>query len=265
MPRFAPLLLLMASACDPAVALVGDSDWNSGIEDPWPEDTGPDLSAWEGARLEIIEPQAGAALELDAPATFSARIVDLQGNPLPVDNIQWTTDRDDLWLVTQAAFEDDRLGPGDHVIRVETVLPTGDTLVTSVGGIHVQSRYTGTYAGFFSVDVGWQGVTATCNGASILLCDETGEIIDGDGDCQVSILSFDLPLRFVFEFDNNEGAVDGKAGADIFGWFTYDFGAKGTLKPFADGLQVTWSGNALGIVDIDASLEAERVSTEIPD
>lgn len=259
----------------PVVALVGcagaigidEARFSQDLDNPWAEpvvqgvDPAEDLARYEGAKLRIQSPGSGAFLPLEAVHSFEATLVDAEGEEIPYDDIAWTSDVDAGWFRAGARFEDNGLDVGIHALTAEAELPNGDSLAHTIGGVLIQSRYAGTYAGLFSVDVDYNDLTVTCVGSSLIVIDPYGEVAAGEGDCLVSLLGIDLPLRFLFDLEHEDGELEGVAGADVFGWFTFDFDAEGTVNPSGEGIALTFGGDAT-IVDLDATLGAERISLD---
>jgi hypothetical protein len=261
---FASLLLL--TACEHSIG-INDADFVNDLNNtPLPEFTGADLDAsmFDGATLQVLAPTSGIFLPLEDPHSFKAVILDAEGNELLFDDIQWTTNEDLGWEPTGASFRD-KLDVGLHNITATAALPNGDRLVYTVGGVLVQSKFAGTYAGLFSADVVYNGITVTCSGSSVIIVEPYGENAFGEGDCLASMLGRDLPLEFIYDLDNDNGHLEGTAGANIGGWFTYDFPAEGSVLQTGPALDFAWAGH-VGLggfdVNIDAGLGADRVSRD---
>jgi hypothetical protein len=255
------LVLPLLVGCSSGAAFIDDPDYSTNIDDPFEPDV-PDYSEYDSVEMRIVNPKSGDYLAWGEPHDFEAKLRNDDGEFIEYDEIAWTSSVDSTWMRAGQVFEDDQLDVGIHDLTAQARLPNGDRLSHTIGGLLVQSRYSGTYAGLFSVDVDYDALIVTCSGSALLLMDPYGEVAAGEGDCLVSMLGLDLPLSFIFDLDNDEGEITGKAGADIFGWFTYDFDAVGTLEPLGKGFDIAFGGNALGIVGIDAVLDAERVSLD---
>jgi hypothetical protein len=267
-------LLLCLAGCGPASLALdeepGPTDgastgWTgSPYEDPpTPGTETSDTAVYDGASLRILSPVSGAFLPLEETASFAAELVAADGTPLDGAGITWTSSVDPGWSGTGEAFDDTTLDVGIHDIAAEVALPNGDRLVYVSGGVLRQSTFAGTYSGLFSVDGNYNGLVFTCSGVGITVCEPYGTDITGDASCLVSVLGFDLPLSFVFELENAQGVITGTAGADLFGLFTYDFPATGTLAPVSDGLDVDFTGDVpLANITITGVYEADRVSLD---
>jgi hypothetical protein len=235
----------------------------SPYEDPPTGGTVSETHLYDGATLRVVSPAPAAFLPLEEVASFEAELVAADGSALDGSMIRWTSSADAGWSGTGEAFDDDTLDVGIHDITAEAVLPNGDRLVYAVGGVLRQSTFAGTYSGLFTVDGAYLGVVFTCSGVGLTVCEPYGTDITGDAECLVSILGFDLPLSFVFELENTAGVVTGTAGADLFGLFSYDFPAFGSLLPASDGLAIDFEG-AVPFTDITitGAYDAERVSLD---
>ncbi|TNE87223.1 MAG: hypothetical protein EP330_19050 [Deltaproteobacteria bacterium] len=243
MTRFVPALLLL-SACT--------TDATLGLTDD-------DL---DGSMLRIVEPRSAEFLELESEHRLVAELTDAAGDVIEFDEIVWTTDVDTEWTAEGVEIADAALAPGMHEITAEVILPNGDRLAHTIGGVRVQSRYAGTYAGLFSANVETQGVQAPCSGSAVVVVGVTGETATGDAACVAGLQGFELDLAFIIDLINNDGQVDGVAAADLFGFFQYDFPAEGTLDPEGEGLNITFGGNAFDQVIVDGRIQLPRVSLE---
>jgi hypothetical protein len=217
---------------------------------------------FEGSILRIVEPRSAESMELEAPHRLVAQITTAEGEVIPFDAIDWTTDVDAEWTGEGPEIADAALSPGVHELTAEVILPNGDRLAHTIGGVRVQSRFAGTYAGLFSANVESQGVQAPCSGSAVVVVDVRGEQAAGDASCVAGLQGFELDLDFVIDLVNLDGQVSGVAAADLFGFFQYDFPAEGTLDPNEGGLDITFGGNAFDQVIVDGRIQLPRVSLE---
>ncbi len=267
----APVLAL--AACGGTVKIAeGTSDLGPTASTGWTDSpyedpptggttTVPVADPFEDATLLVVSPASGSFLPIEDPQAFEALLLAKDGSALDGGDIEWSTALDPSWSALGEAFDDEPLDVGLHDVTAFIELPNGDRLSYTVGGVLVQSKFAGTYSGLFTVDGAYNGIVFTCSGTGTTEVEPYGVKITGDADCLVSILGIDLPLAFLFDLDNADGVVDGTAGADIFGLFTYDFPASGTLEPLADGLSIDFAGSVpFTGVSIDGSYDAERVS-----
>lgn len=237
-------LLLCSSACT--------TDATLGLTDD-------DLA---GSMLRIVEPRSADFIELEDAHRLVAELTNAEGEALDLDDIVWATDLDPEWSEEGLEIADAALEPGVHEITAEIVLPNGDRLAHTIGGVRVQSRFAGTYAGLFSANVEAQGVQAPCSGSAVVVVDVRGEQATGDAACVAGLQGFELDLAFLIDLTNDNGQVEGAAAADLFGFFQYDFPAEGTLDPDNGGLDITFGGNAFDQVIVDGRIQLPRVSLE---
>lgn len=250
-------------------ALVGTDDTDAD-EDTAPADTADtapeeDWSEFDGARLVIKTPASGEFLAWGRDHDFTAEVQDADGNVLDFDDILWTSDVDDAWTLVGADLEDDSLDVGTHALTATADLPNGDRLAYTIGGVLVQSAYTGVYTGTISVNASgdYDGTTysAGCGGAITLVVDAYGETITGDAGCLLSLLGYELDTSYVFDLENDEGDIGGVAALDL-GWYQYEIDATGTVDE--DGaLALSFSQDVLGFVQLDAEVDATRVSRDV--
>lgn len=268
--RSSLLLCLCLAACDPGAGALIDDETQSGLgwRDDLPDepvDTGAAAldARYSDATLRIVNPVAGTLLPLNEPTDFVAELTSADGELLPAGDVLWTTSASDEWGGLGEAFAASDLPLGVQELTAEVLLPNGDRLAHTVGGLRVQSLFSGTYAGLYSADGRFQGVTFTCNGSSTLRVNLEGTKATGDGDCLTSLLGIDIPLTFLFELDVlADGTLDGDAGADIFGLLTYDFPASGKIDPSKNRLTLDWAGTVPFVMEVSADLTAPRVSLD---
>lgn len=258
MSRVFPLLFVLGG-CEGGV-LIADTDTDVEVVD---SDTEDPNAIYDGATLRIVSPSSGAFLALEEPRTFTAELLDAAGEPLDYDGVTWKSSSDLGWAATGLSFPDTALHAGLHDITAEAELPNGDRLAYTAGGILLQSKWAGTYAGLFSgsISAEYQGtpIVVTCTGAALVVIDATGENGDGTSDCLISLNGFDIPASFVFDLTNDNGQLAGSVAADI-GITTIPFDATGTLEE-SGALSLTFGGNVF-IGDLDGSVSADRISRE---
>lgn len=265
MPRWS-LLALFAVGCTGNTGIIlGDSDTADLDTDP-PVDPHHE---YDGANLRITSPESGAFLFLEDPRTFSAVVRDANAAVMPFTDIHWSSDADATWVPVGDSFEDTALAPGVHNITAEAALPNGDRVAHTIGGVRLQSRWTGTYTGLFttSVNVTIQNtpVTLTCSGAATLGVDRLGATATGDSNCLLAISTFSIPAAFAFDLTNDNGALSGAAAVDLGFLGTFQIGdASGTIDPSSYDLALTFNGAMPQNGTIDGSVDATRVSLDPP-
>ncbi len=246
---------------------IGEGEDPAAADDPL--DTAPveeeDFSEFDGARLVIKTPASGDFLAYEESHAFEAEVQDAEGNVLDFEDIQWSSDIDDGWLLTGADLDDDSLDVGTHALTAVAELPNGDRLAYTIGGVLVQSEYTGVYTGTLSVnaaaDYNGTSYSAGCGGAITLVVDAYGEQVTGDAGCLISLLGYELDTAYVFELENDDGDVSGTAALDL-SFYQLDIDAEGEID--GDGnLTLAFADDVYGYVSLDASVEATRVSRDI--
>jgi len=262
--RFSAFAMLLVGACHPT--------YSQYTSDETKDDTGvgTDTAAveeevddeyWSSTHLVVLAPESGAFLPLGESASFEAEVQDEAGDRVDFDEIDWSSDSDDVWVQTTSAFEDDTLGVGTHTITAQAELPNGDRLAYAVGGVLVQSDFAGTYTGTVQIDasfdLGGTAYTVTCSGASTLVVDQEGEVVEGESECLLSISGFDLDLSFEIDGENSEGEVTGSGSATL-----YSFELTGSVT--TEGvLALTFSDSLLGYLDMEGEIAAERITREV--
>jgi len=247
------LLFPLVVACGPGYGLIDEGD---------SEDSLDEYSEYDGASLRIVSPSSGTFLALEETHDYRAVLYDADGNEMDWDEVHWSSSVDTAWTWDVASFTDDTLAVGVHDITAEVTLPNGDRLAHTVGGILLQSFYAGTYSGLFHSEVAYDQYTVPCSGSVLIIVDPWGEVAAGGADCVTSLMGFDAELSYVFDLQNDAGVLTGTAGADLFGWYTLDFPASGTLDPNGAGMVLDFGGDFMQFISLDGTAEAERVSLD---
>ncbi len=264
--RLAPLILL--AACSQGVIEIAEEADYAGtgwVDEPWaedpPEEEVPDTSRYDGAALHIIGPTSGQFVTYDRVHDFEAELVAADGTVLEFEDIEWSSNRQPNWFHEGSYFQDRTLEVGVHAVTAEGILPNGDHVAHTVGGLLVQAYGGGTYAGIMRVNGNVQGLPISCTGASVVWVDQYGEKGVGNGECLVFLLALSVPLQYVFDLDITEvGVISGEVGIDLAGWFTYNFPAEGQLDPANYGIDATFVGDVPLIGTLSGSFEGPRVS-----
>lgn len=232
------------------------------IEDTDAEEL-PTFEAYDDATLRIVKPASGAFLAIEEAQAFEAELLDAAGAPLPFDDVTWTSSLEAGWAPVALAFDDQPLDVGVHDILAQAELPNGDRLAYAIGGVRVQSWYAGTYAGLFAADVITNGVTVVCGGAATLFVDMRGEKATGTAECTIGFNGIDLPATFLFDLDNDGGALTGVANIDL-GFFEVPLDATGSLDRTTGTAEIAFGGDVYGFAEIDGTVDADRVSLDVP-
>lgn len=269
MPRWS-LPLLFAIGCQNNTGIViGDTDTDVAADTDVPID---EHHEFDGANLRITSPESGAFLFLEDPRTFTAVVRDATGAVMPYTDVAWSSDADSAWVPVGDNFLDEDLAPGVHNITAEADLPNGDRVAHTIGGVRLQSKWTGLYTGLFttSLNVTIQNtpITVTCSGVATIGVDRLGGTATGSSDCLLALSTFNIPASFLFDLTNDNGALTGTAGADLGFLGSIPFPASGSIDPTTHDLALTFggdlppsgSGNTL-----DGSVDSTRVSLDPPE
>lgn len=260
--------LLMMAACSESKVLgvvdgatdTGDVSGDSGDVNN-DTDTDADTAAWDGATLVVASPYSGDFLPLGEDAAFEATVYDADGNPTDFDQITWSTDLDSGWSLAGADVEDDSLDVGRHTITATAVLPNGDRLQSTMGGVLVQHEDAGTYVGNIIVNLTLTydkvDYTAGCIGATTIVVDQYGETATGDSTCIISLLGYEQDVSYAFDMTVDEGDVGGSAAVDLF-LFDLELDVAGEIS---NG-ELVGSWESADLVDISGELDAARISRE---
>lgn len=236
------------------------------VIDANPEDTGlseEELAVYDGAELIIESPLSGDFIAIEDGGTLVARVVDAEGNELEFQDIQWATSVDDGWALEGPSHEGAELEIGTHALTATAVLPNGDRLAYTVGGVLVQSIYAGTYTGEMRVAVSAQGISTGCAGAATVIIDQTGEVVDGLASCFISFQGFDIDGAYVVEADNDQGDVVGSIAVDLLG-FEVPMEIDGEVTE-EGALSGAFAGDVFGQAEFDGTLNVTRISRDVID
>lgn len=280
--RVAPILLL--TACTQSAAVLIDEDtaaladtgtpvadtaigegFTGGEPLAWTDEpTEQDWSAYDGAYARIVSPQAGSLIPIDGTTVFEVEVRSPEGALLVPDSVIWQSSIDPDFgsdAAGAAIYETGNVDAGVHTITTLVDLPNGVRLAHSIGGVKAQHSAAGTYAGLFSVDGSVNNIVITCTGAALLEVGDLGVSAEGDGDCLVSLLGFDVPMTWLFELENDAGVVSGTGGVDLLGFFTYDIPVTtGSVDPATGKMEVDFAGPIPFIGELSAFLEADKIA-----
>ena len=216
---------------------------------------------WSQAELIVTSPLSASFVPLEEGTTFSAHLESAEGEILDFDEITWKSSVASDWNPSGTEF-DDTLPIGVHDLKAKAILPNGDRVSSTVGGVLVQSVYAGTYTGNVVVDLITDQLSTACSGAATLTIDATGEVVDGSANCFLSIQGIDIDGEYLIGAENNGGDLQGDIALDLFG-FEVPLGLEGQVS--AEGeLNGGFSGDLAGFADIEGELTLTRISREAP-
>jgi hypothetical protein len=254
-------LLLVSAACSEN-KVVGVLDEGTDTVGETVDETVEDTALYDGASLIVEAPLSGDFLPLGEDADFIATVYSADGEPMDFDNISWRTDLDTDWALLGTDAEDDSLAVGRHAITAEAILPNGDRLSSTMGGILVQHEDAGIYVGDVQADVtlSYDGAdyTTGCIGATTIIVDPYGETAIGDSSCIISLLGFEQELDYSFDMTLDSGDLGGSAAVNLL-LFEIDFDVSGEV---ADG-EMVGSWESSDFVEIAGDLDATRVSRDV--
>jgi hypothetical protein len=219
-----------------------------------------------GARLVVFEPQSPSIHYLGEPVPLLAEVHDSNGLVIGFDDIVWNADAVGPALLVGAEGEAE-LTPGLYQIMATANLPNGDHVEATIGGVRVQTHWTGNYSGTVAMSfaVQFQGIplAPTCVGPLEVRVDYDGETIDvQDGTCSLNaiILSFDVAYTIEGEFTNGVGR--GTIDYDIGGLFKLSFDWTGAFVEdgFLGGFSGTASIPLVGDADVTGTFDAPLTS-----
>jgi hypothetical protein len=246
-----PLILLGCS--ETTLSGPGADEGEVPTEDAFPE--------FDGATLELISPLSGEILMLDEDAGFEAVVLSAAGEPMDFELISWSTDQDPEFS-EEGREVSAPLESGIHAITATAELPNGDRLQSTHGGIRVQGLHTGIYAGSLIMELNgeFQGtpITTNCAGALDFVVDMEGEVIDGSGECSLSLVvlgSIDVAYNVNGDIDDDDAA--GSVSVDV-GFFPLDLDWEGGFED-QDDLIGSFSGELM-MFDMEGTIDAHRLS-----
>jgi hypothetical protein len=258
-------LLLVVGCSDTLLVDAADGSDATG-SDPTTDTAAEALDAeWSGARLVIESPPSASFLPLGEDAEFKAVVYGADGAVKDFPDIAWSSDVDSAWAVTGADVEDDSLHAGTHALTAEALLPNGDRLAYTVGGVLVQSPYAGVYVGDLSVtasgDYNGTPISVGCSGALTLVVDAEGKTATGDAGCLLSLLGYDIDTAYLFDLENDDGDLSGTASIDLQ---IYQLPVESTGTVTEDGeLEGTFGADVGGFVTMEATYTATRVTRDL--
>lgn len=251
MTRLAPLFpLVVLVACQGEVG-IGAVDTDV--------DTEPDFSRFEGASLRIVEPASGTFLAWQEPHTFRVELRDAQGELLDEElDVAWDSSSDAAWTPTGVELVDDSIDVGLHDLTAEVVLPNGDRLAHTVGGVLIQAEEAGTYVGTLSGGTTVQNIPVSCAGGAVLVVDPYGESVQGSADCLIRLDQFELPLEFAIDAVHEDGVVTGDAIARLLA-IDLEFPTEGGIE--GETLELSFEGQVLTNT-FSGDIRTERISRD---
>lgn len=247
-------LLILASAACMLSACGGESFLSNGNDD---EDSYPEF---DGATLAISSPVSAGIYLLDEGMALEGEVLSSDGDVLDFDAIVWETDTEGEIAV--GTSEEADLDWGIKTVTVTANLPNGDRLQTVLGGIRVQGRHSGIYAGNLSINlhVDFQDtpITASCLGGLDFIVDMSGEVLVGEeGSCTINLIVMgEMDIGYGVAADVSEDSAEGSIQINT-GFIDIPVGFEGNFED--EQLYAEFEGNAF-LFTFDGSLTANRLS-----
>lgn len=258
--------LFLALGCSDTLLVDASDDASNAGSDPTEDTAAAALDEeWSGARLEIENPPSATFLPLGEQSEFKAVVYGADGEPKDFPDIVWSSDVDDSWAITGADVEDDSLNVGTHALTAEALLPNGDRLAYTVGGVLVQSPYAGVYVGDLSVtasgDYNGTPISVGCSGALTMVVDAEGKTATGDAGCLLSLLGYDIDTGYLFDLENDAGDLTGTASIDLQ-FYQLPVDSEGSITEEGE-LEGSFGADVAGFVTMEASYAATRITRDL--
>lgn len=260
------LLLSILVACNDNTLIVdGATDDGTG-SDPTSDTAQAALDAeWDGARLVVEAPLSGDFLPMGEAADFRAVVLGADGTVKDFPDVTWSSDVDTDWALSGADAQDAGLGVGTHAITAEAVLPNGDRLAYSVGGVLVQSAYAGVYVGDLAItaagDYNGTPVSVGCSGSLTLVVDAEGETAVGDAGCLLSLFGYDIDTQYAFDLVNDDGDLSGEASIDL-SFYSLPVDTEGEITEDGE-LSGSFGADVMGYVTLEGAYTATRITRDL--
>jgi hypothetical protein len=181
----------------------------------------------DGAHLEVFEPESPSIHYIGESVPLVAEVRGADDLSIGFDDIVWTADtvEQTLHFGAEGAVE---LAPGLYDITATAKLPNGDRLETTIGGVRVQTRWSGNYAGnaFLTLAVEFQGfpVAPTCNGTLDVVVGFDGEMVTfEEGTCTLNAIIAQFEVLYTIDGEFHNGVGEGTIDYDLGGLFMLSF------------------------------------------
>ncbi len=255
--RHVLLLSCLLSACGGDISLTDPNVPGGVAQELHPE--------FNGATLVVHSPAPAEIMYIEDGQHFTGEVLSADGEVMDFEDIVWTSS-----IVEETVFTgkdgDVDLDAGVHVVTATAELPNGDRLQYVVGGVRVQGRHTGVYAGSMNLTLSgdYQGtpISAACVGALDFIIDMQGEALDGQGGCTLAIpILGTIDVVYEVTGDVDDPNVSGNIALDL-GFFdlplAWDGGFEGD-----DVMAASYEGSMnlfVTEVAMDGQLEGHRVT-----
>ena len=181
-----------------------------------------DSGEYAGATLLVHSPLSASVIEIGQPMELKAEIISSEGEVLPFETIEWTSNLQEAGIFTGNQGEV-YLDIGQHDITASAYLPNGDRLDWTNGGVRVQSPNTGIYAGSVTISVSGEfqdtPLTASCTGAVDFIVDMAGDVMGGSGSCTIELVvmdGFEVSYDVLGDINGNEVTGNVQVSTGLF-------------------------------------------------
>ncbi len=180
-----------------------------------------------GVRLEVFEPSSPSIHYIGDAVPLIAEVRDAFELPFPYEEIVWRAEGYGPTLLV-GPEGDVELPPGIYDITATARMDDGDVLVATVGGVRVQTRWTGTYSGNVTMIMAamFQGIPVApqCVGPLTLRVEHDGDTVAvGAGSCSLNALILQLDAEYTIEGTFSNGVGTGTIDYDLGGFFNLSF------------------------------------------
>jgi hypothetical protein len=242
----------MLTACGGESFLSNGNGDGDGDEDGYPE--------FDGATLAISSPVSAGVYLLDEGLPLEGEVLSADGEVLDFDAIVWETDIEGEIAV--GTSEEADLNWGIKTVTATANLPNGDRLQTVLGGIRVQGRHSGIYAGNLAINLhaNFQDtpITASCLGGLDFFVDMSGELLLGEeGSCTINLIVMgEMDIGYGVEANVSKDSAEGSIQINT-GLIDIPVSFEGNFED--EQLYAEFEGNAF-LFTFDGSLTANRLS-----
>lgn len=236
-----------------------DAESDDGDEDTMP------LPPPVGVRIEVFEPMSPSIHYLGDLVPLAAEVRDADELPYPFEELVWRAEG----LPQTIAFgldDEVELPPGAYDITAIAKLEDGSRLSSTVGGVRVQTRWTGLYEGnvTMTLQAMFNGISlpVNCTGALTARVDYDGETIElGGGSCSINAIIITLDATYELEAEFESGVGTGTIEYDL-GLFRLDFEWTGAFTEDAllGGFEGEFDFPLVGTIPVVGRLDAPRTT-----
>ncbi len=234
--------------------------------DPGVDSTGSTGEGILGAHLEVFAPESPSIHYIGESIELSAEVRDFEDVPIAFDDVVWQASGVEKTLAFGREGET-VLPPGVYDITATARMPNGDRLESNVGGVRVQTRWTGSYSGDVTMQLALMvmgtPVNQTCTGQLEILVGFDGEDIQvDDGTCTFNAVFATFEATYTIDGEFHNGAGTGTIDYDIGGLFNVSLNWTGAFVEdgFLGGFAGTVSFPFIGDADATGTMRADFIT-----